>query len=131
MFEATDLIHSYTRSDAIADGGLIEVSEDAKEAGFKVPVALTTAAWHELVAWDQAARPHGPLQDEAGRLWDVLSLAIHAARKERDSNQVEYTVRVMEPLENGPRVVPKRAVMHIGPGDNLEPVITIMLPGED
>lgn len=131
MFDATDLIHAYTRADAIEDGDLIDVSERAKEAGFKVPVALTRAAWHELVAWDSTAMLHGSLQDEAGRLWDVLSIAIHTARAQRDSSHVKFTVRVMDLKASGPVVEPKHAVMTIGPGDTPEPVITIMLPGED
>jgi hypothetical protein len=34
-FERSDMIHSYTRAEAIADGVLIDVSETAKEAGFR------------------------------------------------------------------------------------------------
>ena len=34
MFEPSDLIHSYTRAQAIADGVLVDVSDVAKEAGF-------------------------------------------------------------------------------------------------
>jgi len=40
MFENADLIHRYTRADAIADGVLIDVSQTAREAGFAYPVAL-------------------------------------------------------------------------------------------
>ena len=45
MFENADLIHQYTRADAIRDGALIDVSATAREAGFKFPVALTAAVW--------------------------------------------------------------------------------------
>lgn len=37
-----DLIYSYTRQDAIDDGVFVDVSEVAKNTGFKIPVALTT-----------------------------------------------------------------------------------------
>ena len=37
MFEPSDLIHSYTRAQAIEDGVLVDVSDVAKEAGFKLP----------------------------------------------------------------------------------------------
>lgn len=50
----------------IADGCLIDVSTTAEEAGFRVPVALTVAAWYEAVAWDT-----GGMHSEEGRLWDV------------------------------------------------------------
>ena len=35
------LISSYTRSEALADGVLVDVTETAREAGFVIPVALT------------------------------------------------------------------------------------------
>jgi hypothetical protein len=72
MFEEADLIHRYSRADALADGVLIDVSAVAWEAGFKVPVALTAAAWTKCVA----VPPGVACQDEAGRLWDVLTSAI-------------------------------------------------------
>jgi hypothetical protein len=41
MFEEADLIHRYTRAQAIADGVLIDVSAVARKAGITYPVALT------------------------------------------------------------------------------------------
>jgi hypothetical protein len=40
MFENADLIHRYTRADALRDGALIDVSAVAREAGIRYPVAL-------------------------------------------------------------------------------------------
>jgi hypothetical protein len=72
MLESADMIHRYTRAEALADGVLIDVSRTAREAGFKYPVALTRAVWERCVAV-----PPGVLcQDESGRLWDVLWRAI-------------------------------------------------------
>ena len=51
MFEKADLIHSYTRAEAIADGVLIDVSATAREAGFKYPVALTAAVSGLASGW--------------------------------------------------------------------------------
>jgi hypothetical protein len=68
VFEKSDLIHRYTRDDALRDGVLIDVTATAREAGIRWPVALTTAARERCVTV-----PPGVLyQDEAGRLWDVL-----------------------------------------------------------
>jgi hypothetical protein len=39
-----DLISAYSRSEALADGLLVDVTETAREAGFLYPVALTRAA---------------------------------------------------------------------------------------
>ena len=72
MFEEADLIHSYTRADALRDGVLIDVSAVAREAGIRYPVALTQAVWERCVAVPPGVR----CQDEAGRLWDVLWRAI-------------------------------------------------------
>jgi hypothetical protein len=37
LFDNADLIHHYTRADAIADGTLIDVSAAAREAGGRTP----------------------------------------------------------------------------------------------
>jgi hypothetical protein len=44
-------VHIYTRSQALADGVLVEVSEVAEEAGFCVPVAVTRSTWADCVEW--------------------------------------------------------------------------------
>jgi hypothetical protein len=41
MFEDAYLVHRYTHAEAIADGGLIDVSAVAREAGIRFPMALT------------------------------------------------------------------------------------------
>jgi hypothetical protein len=49
-FTKDDLIYAYSRKQAIADGVLIDVTNTAHEAGFVVPVAVTSTAWAECVA---------------------------------------------------------------------------------
>lgn len=44
-----ELIYSYTRAQALADGELVDVSQTAIEAGFRVPVAITRALWAAIV----------------------------------------------------------------------------------
>jgi hypothetical protein len=44
MFDEADIVHRYSRADAIRDGVLIDVSHAAREAGFQYPVTLTRAA---------------------------------------------------------------------------------------
>src|SRR5262249_25990843 len=89
MFEDADLIHRYTRAQAIADGVLIDVSATAREAGFKFPVALTAAVWARCVA----VPPGVACQDEAGRLWDVLWL-LRLAVARGAGPEVRYGVHV-------------------------------------
>lgn len=64
------MVYSYSRVQAIADGVLVDVSDMARDAGFRYPVALTAAAWADCVAWPERLRGAG--QSESGRLWDVL-----------------------------------------------------------
>ena len=70
------LIFSYPRSEALEDGVLIDVTETAREAGFRVPVAMTPAAWAACVEIPAGVT----CQDEAGRLWDVLTMLRYAGR---------------------------------------------------
>ncbi|HCP6903027.1 DUF6573 family protein [Shigella flexneri] len=132
LFTADDLIHSYSRAQAIEDGVLIDVSETAREAGFTVPVAITRAAWADCVEWTaETDKRKATCQDEAGRLWDVVYMARLAARvRGYEPRRLFELYRV--PVE-GRGIRPRRATlaMHIGPGDAGEPVITITLPNED
>jgi len=126
MFKNADLIHAYSRADAIRDGVLIDVSPTAREAGIRFPIALTATAWAKCVE----VPPGVVCQDEAGRLWDVLWLLACAIRRGDAGNVARYGVHVRNDNRTGtPRLVPLKAVC--GPGDQGEPVITIMLPEED
>lgn len=124
------VISVYTRAQALADGVLIDVTAEANEAGFKVSVAITAAAWAEVVAWsdeDSARQIH---QDERGRLNDVLWVAVTLARYHTGTRMPFQHHRVPRG-GNGVRRTPITLVMVIGPGDNAEPVATFMLPSED
>jgi hypothetical protein len=124
-----DVISTYTRQQAIDDGFLIDVSETAKEARFTVPAAITAACWADCVEWSKEDTKRQTYQDEAGRLWDVLWMLSLAAR--RGGSVIRYQLYRVPRGGRGqrPRLTTLKAV--IGPGDNHEPVITVMLPGED
>ncbi|MBL1086869.1 hypothetical protein JK359_33730 [Streptomyces actinomycinicus] len=128
-----DVIHAYTRARAIADGVLVPApAELAREAGFRVPVALTAAAWADCVEWsDEDSRRQTP-QDETGRLWDVLNMTRFAIRRSRGGGS-RVTVELYRVPRGGKARQPRRVqfVACIGPGDNAEPVMTIMQPDED
>lgn len=119
-----DVIHSYTRAQAIEDGVLVDVSQTATEAGFKFPVAVTRAVWEEYITPDERSRGLGQCED--GRLWDVLSgLKFYA---KRGGQEIRFLV-IMVMKEKQRREIELKALC--GPGDNFEPVITIMKPNED
>jgi hypothetical protein len=133
-------ISVYTRAQAIDDGVLIDVSEVAAEAGIGVPVAMTAAAWAETVAWDAAAearKPEGTGQDETGRLWDVVTVLNHAIRRKRPATVRDDPTRlgfeVLRVPAEGRGVRPRLATLiaDAGPGDDLELVLTLLMPGED
>jgi len=120
-----EVISSYSRAQAIEDGVLIDVSEIAKEAGFKFPVVVTNNLWASHIEPSERAKKYG--QDRDGRLWDVIWMAFCAARRSTGGDLIEYDVI----FQNGPGVKwcdTIRLWAHCGPGDNAEPVVTIMLP---
>jgi len=127
------VIYAYTRAMAIKDGNLVDVTEIAQEAGFSVPVALTRAVWEKHVAWDQDDnKRHQTYQDETGRLWDVVYMARCGCVGANKGESQETLYELYCVPRHGRGKLPRRTVlkMHIGPGDEGEPVITIMLPNE-
>jgi len=123
-----EVIHTYTRAQAIEDGVLVDVSEMAREAGFKFPVAVTSAVWHEYIVPDKRARSWG--QSEEGRLWDVLVVLSYYARQSRGREIRFKVIMVMMALNEKERQeIELKAIC--GPGDDFESVITIMKPEED
>jgi Family of unknown function (DUF6573) len=129
-------ISVYSRADALNDGTLVDVTATAREAGIKYPTALTLAAWERCVAWNAEDTDKQVPQDEGGRLWDVLwmlrfAIAGMRADGKGDDNEVLYTFRCVprDGRTRSARITQLRAL--IGPGDDGEPVITIMLPSED
>jgi hypothetical protein len=125
MFDHADIIHRYTRADALRDGVLIDVSQTAKEAGIRYPVALTRAVWERCVT----VPPGVHCQDEAGRLWDVLWL-LRLAIGRSDGQEVRFAVHVR--TDNRERTPPLvRLKAHCGPNDDGSPCVTVLLPDED
>jgi hypothetical protein len=126
MFEDAELIHRFTRADALRDGVLIDVTPTAREAGFRFPVALTAAAWARCVT----VPPGVACQDEAGRLWDILWMLLCAIRQGQSDGEVRFALQVRNDNREGtPPLVRLKALC--GPGDQGEPVLTVMLPQED
>ena len=124
-------IYVSTRAQALEDGVLVDVTETAKEAGFRVPVAMTTAAWQDAVEWTDADSKRQTSQDESGRLWDVVWMAYLAVR--RGGTEPRKLFQLLRVPRGGRGVRPRLTTLHIhiGPGDNGETVITIMQPHED
>ena len=127
-----EVIYSYTRAQAIEDGVLIDATALACDAGFKWPVALTAAAWADGVAWSDADNKAQAYQDQSGRLWDVLFMAAYAIRTARNSD-IQMPFDLQRIPRDGRTTKSQQLTLKLilGPGDDGQPVITIMLPGED
>jgi hypothetical protein len=125
--EKWDVIFAYTRKQAIEDGVLVDVTETAKEAGFRIPVALTHAVWVRYVEVPEGVEG----QDEKGRLWDVLWMCRWGVeRGNRAGSELLFHLYVRNDNRPGdPPLVRLKAVC--GPDDDASPCITIMLPDED
>jgi hypothetical protein len=125
-------IASYARAQALEDGVLVDVTETAREAGIKFPVALTAAAWADCVEWtDEDAERTGAYQDQSGRLWDVVWMTRCAIVRGRGaSNMVVVDLLRVRRDRRSRRAVAVQLVALCGPGDDAEPVITIMTMDE-
>jgi hypothetical protein len=125
------IIHAYTRRQAIEDGTLVDLmhgepQELVRQAGIKLPVVITAAAFSQAIAPIDGELPPG--QDLNGRLWDVLMMLRHAIRTSGgDTDRVQFEIRVW----NGTKHETVQLWALVGPGDEGEPVLTIMLQGED
>ena len=115
MFDDAEVIHAYTRADALRDGVLIDVSATARDAGFRWPVALTCAAWERCVA----VPPGVACQDEAGRLWDVVWMLRLSIGRSDGGPEVRFGVHVRNDNRERTPLVRLKAVG--GPGDDVAP----------
>ena len=127
-----EVISVYTRAQALADGVLIDAGPMAREAGFRWPVALTTAAWEDCVAWSESDSDRQTHQDQSGRLWDVLFMAAYAARANAAAGS-ELRFELYRVPRDGRSTEAELTTLKliVGPGDDGEPVMTILLPNED
>lgn len=124
MWSPEDVIHTYTRAEAIEDGLLVDVTSVAADVGITIPTAISKRVWDEVITPGGAALAMG--QSETGRLWDVLWIFAIGAKQVRAAELV-YTVLVDD--GQGPRKVALKAVC--GGGDDGKPVLTILFPEED
>ena len=137
------MVFSYTRKQAIEDGVLVDLTADGEtkllchEAGFRLPIAMTTAAFNDAILAGTTETDDGEFvfpagQSLKGRLWDVLMVlhySIRAASRRGDADRVHFAVDVDANGDGRHKTV--KLWCQIGPGDNGEPVLTIMLPEED
>lgn len=113
-----------TRAELLQTGQLVDVTESAKAAGWRLPVAVSHRVYKEIIAKD--ANPIGRI----GREVNIMVVTLEAAKKHAATdgpaagpNFDRFDFEVMG----------HRLSCHIGPGDGGEDdnVITILYPNED
>ena len=121
IFSDADVIHSYTRAEALEDGALVDTGGMGREAGFTCPLALTADV--QALIEDIPPGRQG-YDDLEGRKWDVVWMASRAAKGRigRQVNESECIYKLI--LPHGRR---KYATLKltIGSGDEGEMVATI------
>jgi hypothetical protein len=111
-----DLIYSYTRAQALADGVLVDVSAHAHRAGIRYPTACTASVWAliDCIPGSDSDELAGIVRADA-LLRDMLA----AIRQARGTDRVHF------------QALGAALWAQCGPGDTAAPVITIMRAGED
>ena len=122
-----NIIYAYTRKQAIEDGEQVDVSTTAAEAGIRFPVFLTRRVFDAYVA----VPPNVTGQDEAGRLWNIVSMLRFAFKRFcNGGNRIVYELYVRND-NHRPRLVKLVASCGALDMDDPQPAITVMLPDED
>src|SRR5262249_56271618 len=94
MDEDNQIISRYTRAQAIEDGVLVDVTEQAKETGLLLPTVITDHVHHTLE--DIPKESLG--QDYRGRLHDVLWMAYLRLRGRKSKGITENDFPAQFPL---------------------------------
>jgi hypothetical protein len=122
-----DVVYTYTRKQAIADGYQVEVTKTAQEAGIKFPMFLTRAVFDAYVA----VPPDVSGQDEAGRLWDVVWMTRFAILRGKPGVARVPVALYVRNDHRAAKLV--KLIATCGPLDidDPQPAITVMMPDED
>ena len=121
-------ISVYTRQQAIEDGVLIDMMQgepgEVSRQHYKYPIACTAGLFGLM---RQAVEHPRWCNDYLGIWHDILTMSKSTYAKKLGRSTVLFEVRI---TGTGCRCVHSLRLV-VGPGDDLEPVITIMLPDED
>ena len=121
-----EVIYNYSRAQAIEDGVLVDLSTNypSECRMYKFPVACTSAIW-ALVEQTVANKRH--CNSVEGVIWDILYMSQRGVIARPDDRTVLFKVIITGTGRKNTHTF--KAIC--GPGDDLAPVITIMLPEED
>lgn len=125
-FAGFEVVHRYTRAQAIDDGVLVDVTTQAKGCGFRIPVAMTSALFNDCWKWAEAVAQDDEEPSGERYVGWVLRFACETIRasKQTGTDRLPLSLSYFAGY-------PVQALVHIGPGDTSEPVVTLMYPGEE
>lgn len=129
LFEDAEVLSFYGRQQAIEDGTLVDISAKARKVFGGLPVAMTRTAWADTVEWPEDDMQ--AMQDEEGRLHDVLWMAFLAVRRNRDTSRFTYELYRIPRDGHSTAATPVRLECVLSGDDAGDPVVTIQFPGED
>jgi len=119
-----DVIHSYTRKQALEDGVLVDLNRfEVCRHHYKHPIACTDTVWAII---EQSVRNKKHCNDYQGILHDMLWMS-RVCRRVIDASTVIFTVIIT----GAGRGRNHEFKMVCGPDDDGAPCLTIMLPNED
>ncbi len=126
IFTEDDIISTYTRSQAIEDGYLIDITANHPNEArlFKFPVAMSREVWNII---DSAANNPKTCGSHAGIIFDVLYMSIHGITKR--FNESEHLFQVIIVGAGQQTTYTFKAIC--GPADDMTPCITILNEFED
>lgn len=122
------VIFSYTRKQAIDDGNLIDVTAQAKESGFKVPVAVSLNLHAKYLTAPSGLEGEG--QSYEGRLHDLITICLLEMQERLKESRINFKVLFL--MKSSPRTLEEvEVVCQAGPDDDGGLCITLMLPEDD
>jgi hypothetical protein len=119
-----DIIYSYSREQAIEDGVLVNLPEHITRQYFKFPVAITSSVWHLIEMAIDNLQHQNSLE---GVLCDILWMSQRGITKRIDESQHLFQVIITGVGKKRNHTL--KIMCH--PGDQGEPVLTVMMPEED
>jgi hypothetical protein len=122
-----EIVYTYARAHAVADGYQVEVTKTAQKAGIRFPVFLTRAVYDAYVT----VPPDVAGQDEAGRLFDIAWMPRFAIRKSHPGkSRLPFALYVRNDNRR-PRLVKLIATCGALDVDDAQPAITVIMPDEN
>lgn len=123
-FEDFEVIDVYSRTEAIDDGFLVDLSSIARESGIRYPVAVTSTVYADCIAfpvWSEGV-------DERERAIDLMTTIQALARSSKGEREIHFQMPFED--ETG-ECQPMALKVVCGPGDFGEPCLTVMKTDEN